>query len=533
MLSSDTHIVKLEDSSWDGIYISNSGSGGWDDSTTNSLIACPIVNIQHLIIDKSVAKITSPIIKGIRTFQVLNKSNVGMIGTDYHNNEYGIVALESDMFLRDVQIHNNGGDGIRARYAPKEIVLRGVSIHSNTGSGIDTRCSFATLYDVHIYENDMYGINSLSRHPITISNNSMIYNNGMAEVVGMGRAFPIFMGYKTFGPLDPMPVYPYNTVYDNTPNPTGINTFLLMALGDIESSIPISYLQIDTSDEDRFFPALDFFDIEPINTEPPFILLIAAITKIMDREFEMAFDSLVVLIEEYPDTDEAANGLMLLPMVMEAMGGDTDDIEDYIATIKQETLRPFRPYIHAQIKIVKSDYANAISLYEIVINDPPTDLDGLLAELDQAYVHFMAIMSGVKNLPAKATHKPMSFSELKKIEQDIYARISQLSAPGEDDGESVPEIPNFSLSNYPNPFNPETTIVFSIPSNTSTSVKLDIYNIKGQKVKSLIDDIYQTGVYRVVWDSRDEYGRDVASGIYFYRLQTDEYTTTRKMLLLK
>jgi hypothetical protein len=84
---------------------------------------------------------------------------------------------------------------------------------------------------------------------------------------------------------------------------------------------------------------------------------------------------------------------------------------------------------------------------------------------------------------------------------------------------------------YPNPFNPETTIHFSIP--VDTNVTIDIFNVKGQKVKSLVNDMYQTGNHIAVWSGHDNNGRAVSSGIYFYRMQTDGYTATKKMLLLK
>ena len=90
------------------------------------------------------------------------------------------------------------------------------------------------------------------------------------------------------------------------------------------------------------------------------------------------------------------------------------------------------------------------------------------------------------------------------------------------------------LSNYPNPFNPETTIKFKLIE--SGEVKLIIYNIKGQKVKQLVSNSanqLSEGQYSVVWDGTDENNQPVTSGIYFYKLSAGEYTQTRKMLLLK
>ncbi len=85
--------------------------------------------------------------------------------------------------------------------------------------------------------------------------------------------------------------------------------------------------------------------------------------------------------------------------------------------------------------------------------------------------------------------------------------------------------------NYPNPFNPETTIAYSIPKAGNASLK--IYNTKGQLVRTLVDDVRDSGNHSVVWNGCDNEGRSVSSGLYFYRLSSDGNTVTRKMLLAK
>ncbi len=90
---------------------------------------------------------------------------------------------------------------------------------------------------------------------------------------------------------------------------------------------------------------------------------------------------------------------------------------------------------------------------------------------------------------------------------------------------------NYDLRNYPNPFNPETKIVFDLPE--SGKVKLEIYNIKGQKVKTLLDCYMSPGRSEMLWNSKDDNGKRVSSGVYFYRLQTPTIILTKKMMLLK
>ena len=89
----------------------------------------------------------------------------------------------------------------------------------------------------------------------------------------------------------------------------------------------------------------------------------------------------------------------------------------------------------------------------------------------------------------------------------------------------------YQFSNYPNPFNPSTTISFSILKDRNS--ELSIYNIKGQKVKQLVSDQLPAGEYSVVWDGRDENNQLVSSGIYLYKLRAGDFEKTRKMILLK
>lgn len=85
--------------------------------------------------------------------------------------------------------------------------------------------------------------------------------------------------------------------------------------------------------------------------------------------------------------------------------------------------------------------------------------------------------------------------------------------------------------NFPNPFNPSTTIEYSLASGAN--VRLEVYNILGQVVRTLVCGRQAAGVYRVSWDGRDAAGAPAASGVYFYRLMTDQVTHSRKMMYLK
>jgi starvation-inducible outer membrane lipoprotein len=98
------------------------------------------------------------------------------------------------------------------------------------------------------------------------------------------------------------------------------------------------------------------------------------------------------------------------------------------------------------------------------------------------------------------------------------------------DGIGVPQA--FALEpNYPNPFNPSTTIAYQLP--VPSAVRLEIYDMLGQRVRTLVAQEQSAGFYRAVWDSRNEAGMPAATGMYFYRLEAEEFVQVRRLMLIK
>jgi len=85
--------------------------------------------------------------------------------------------------------------------------------------------------------------------------------------------------------------------------------------------------------------------------------------------------------------------------------------------------------------------------------------------------------------------------------------------------------------NYPNPFNPTTQVKFALPRNAH--VRLTVFNVLGQEVRSLVDKDMTAGTHEVTWDGRNGDGGQVSSGIYFYRINADNFSATKKMMMLK
>jgi flagellar hook assembly protein FlgD len=90
---------------------------------------------------------------------------------------------------------------------------------------------------------------------------------------------------------------------------------------------------------------------------------------------------------------------------------------------------------------------------------------------------------------------------------------------------------NVSVTNYPNPFNSETTISYSIPLNDIVSI--EIYNNQGKKIKTLVNEYQASGNHSVVWNGKDDKGKAVSNGIYYYNIKAGKFFSSKKMVLTK
>jgi hypothetical protein len=140
-------------------------------------------------------------------------------------------------------------------------------------------------------------------------------------------------------------------------------------------------------------------------------------------------------------------------------------------------------------------------------------------------------------LASLGVHEHWNNAEDKKYSRDLgtgagielikLQGVTSVNEPATSEGPS-----DFHLeANYPNPFNPETTIKYRIPQ--TARVMLKIYDLIGQEVRTLVDRIQDAGVYEIRWDGKDGLGQALPSGVYLYQIQADKYSQEEKMTLLR
>lgn len=152
------------------------------------------------------------------------------------------------------------------------------------------------------------------------------------------------------------------------------------------------------------------------------------------------------------------------------------------------------------------------------VNDPSVTEIRLEENESESPAHDLVFIYNTRSKPGQT-----AFDEVNPVFEGITVALSGL----------ISTLPTeFALAqNYPNPFNPTTEINFDLPKNSH--VELSVFNILGQRVTSLVSGDMPAGSHQISWDGTDSDGGSVASGIYFYRISANDFSSSKKMMLLK
>ncbi|MCD4665214.1 MAG: hypothetical protein K8R68_08075, partial [Bacteroidales bacterium] len=193
---------------------------------------------------------------------------------------------------------------------------------------------------------------------------------------------------------------------------------------------------------------------------------------------------------------------------------------EYLTEEERTSLQLILKNYQKKCHIEKNEYQQAADIVIERINDPISTLDSLFAvmQLETIYMLSYSDSTGRGNSVVTSYDKlaPKTLKEHNKKHKDHWDEIYNLLGVGNCDEleQNLPPVPVLS-GNYPNPFNPETKIVFSIPEDSK--INLSSYNIKGQKVRTLINNNKEKGFHNIIWNSKDNNGKLVASCVYFYK----------------
>ena len=270
----------------------------------------------------------------------------------------------------------------------------------------------------------------------------------------------------------------------------------------------------------------------PFNT-PGFDLLKEAYTYLVNVDYTNAENTFKNLIETYPETQEADQSISGLFICYKESEGNWDEFEAYINAqlnqqdISETTQKLLFSYLNL-CKREKEEYDIAIANYESILENNPTYEDSCYTVIDIGNTYLEA-ESGGRSVSCQ-------YPELIPISAELHQQKSRELLNSILTGKHIhsqkPEISKLILSqNYPNPYRHNTTISYAIPKSGKVSLK--IYNIKGQLVKTLVNGHKEKGYYTEIWDGKNNNGKRLANGIYFYKIKIGSKSKVRKMLLLR
>ncbi|MBN2789359.1 MAG: T9SS type A sorting domain-containing protein [Candidatus Delongbacteria bacterium] len=266
------------------------------------------------------------------------------------------------------------------------------------------------------------------------------------------------------------------------------------------------------------YPAGSISSNEPPSREST--LLYNAMRLEQDDKYSASINLYEKIIEEYTDSEEYYVATARLPYVYdeaeEPLARLLDTYDEALAS-EEITNKKFFKEMKVSTKIKDKKYDEAIILAEEMKSEATTDEEKALSDID------IAIANMMKDAESKGKGSYTSSSV-----SDLLAKLTGDETESEKTDIAGTALPTeFALyQNYPNPFNPVTQIKFALP--TAGSIKLNVYNINGQLVSELVNGSKEAGIYTINFNANN-----YNSGIYFYTLEANGMSITKKMILTK
>jgi hypothetical protein len=513
----DNHVTisAIGENRWDGIILKNTSGYG-------EVEACDISKISSIKLEDAALTLAHSSFSDCGQIIARNDSYLEIyLSTINNNSKCPVITFDSQTYINDSYFINNNGIGIAVYYGIGYFQRIDTNIISGNDWGVLCYDSPMHVYYNQIVNSTSHGFVSYGGTSRAILDGNLIQNNGGAELIAAHQCFPDFL-YST-------------TIIDNDGyEPESFDQYLLMCGQHIEGEQHDCHdLTIDISDESRFFPNIDAFYFGG-EKPPEKVTYEEGIAEITDEDYESAKLTMKDIVDNYPETETAEDALQWLMYLEKFSGHDYAGLRDYIETIDEISyphLERVKYNTTTSTYMAEADYETAIVRLETILANPPSVEDSIFAYIDEGYCYLKLDEQGGKAAVEECTFKPRCFEEFVYVSQNLTRNLLDKAIPHPEP--SIPEIKTFALyQNYPNPCAHNTTISYALPKSGKVSLK--IYNIKGQLVRTIVDEYREKGHYAEIWDGKDENGKPVSSGIYFYKLETDNSKSQiKKMLLIR
>jgi len=476
------------------------------------------------------------------------------------NNNIGIYLYNSQFDIYDNTVSSNSRYGIYLSHSSEGYITNNLmNLNSDYGNEYIESYSAIFLYNSspyilgnHIYSNYKNGILLANNSfPIIQESNLLSQNGPLTSTV-----YPIWNTAEICCRDICMPYinYGHNDIIDTREE----EGYVIIHTGEIEEKIDISgNYWGGNSPEGKYYPE-DYFTFEDWDDEPNVtsepsggdteeLLFIEGQSAEIQNDFNTAKIKYNQIISDYPDSLETTYALPRLLICEIKLGGDLTQLANFYTTLSQTFNDPSVSKISLNLsrrcEVQQMLFNDAIVGYEQIVNSPSSLADSIYAIIDIGDIYILQNELSINgSLPKLSTASLPDLIELQPANTKVFEEKKQelfsllFSTSKNIKNNLIPKV--FSLKqNYPNPFNPITTIEYQLPK--VSKVKLEIFNILGQKVKTLIDEQKEAAIYQLKWDGLNDYGRQVSTGIYFYHFSAEALDgsnnifKTKKMLLIR
>jgi hypothetical protein len=242
------------------------------------------------------------------------------------------------------------------------------------------------------------------------------------------------------------------------------------------------------------------------------------------------------LLSKLTNTDVTAEALSGYFMAARRSGVKTG-LSSYYATLRQQlptnALQRQAQWLELKSLELEGQPQQALHGYEEIISRPENKADSVMAIISATRLH---CLQAQKKKPELSSIYPQHrVTHVAELARRSFKLVRSLYGDDKLEGNvshAAPIPKTYKLyQNYPNPFNPVTEIRFDLP--VKTRVELRIFNILGQQVTTLVDEVRTAGAYHILWDGKSAGGAPVASGMYIYQLKCDKFVDAKKMILLR
>ncbi len=467
-----------------------------------------------------------------------------MENNSFRQNSYGLFIgyPNTTFYIENNDIYSNTNSNIFLYCCDDKIDLANNNIYNSSNRGIYLYDSYPRIYINNIYDNVGYGISCYNGSHFDLFSetnygHNQIHDNSSYGVYIDSNSCPILGWYNNGCPSA-------NNFYDNT-------TFHVYSLlnatiyaeynswddhtlvyGDV-STVP--YLSKAVVNDPVQQAVEDMITIDPGAKK----LLNNGYKMIMEKDFNAAIGIFKTIVLEYPNDHGASLALSLINKCYhKSKEKDNNVFQLYESEMNSKATKVGGKAceLYAKHMFNTKQFDKALELYSILEKQFPKTELAKKAMFDSWLVY---------NYQEKDEKSALAIRDsLEKdfpVDEWIYIMKTCMGEEAEFPGEKLPKgnagkegqvIDEFVVyANYPNPFNPETRITFDVPE--ADQVVVEVFDIQGRKVTTLIHRHVQPGQHTITWHGRDAYGNQAASGMYFCRVRYQDFATTHKMILMR